>query len=220
MSSLTRTFGNLIIARTLSPDSVLIIFVRWFSESWLGDTSILMERLCPFITLMKSSYFCYFLWIFENVVEGSLSVSFCNFINYVMLLWSFLNSIFELICLFLFLGKYNTAWKESKYGVISGPYFPAFGLNTERYEVSLRIQSECGKIWTRNNYVFGHFSRSLKLLKLNESLDDPSLFLLTRKDTFLLLILVDTEFEVFHKRFFKKFHSVNLMNWVNVLAKL
>ena len=31
----------------------------------------------------------------------------------------------------------------------SGPYFPAFGLNTERYSVSLRTQSECGKIWTR-----------------------------------------------------------------------
>ena len=31
----------------------------------------------------------------------------------------------------------------------SGPYFPAFGLNTERYGVSLRIQSEYGKIWTR-----------------------------------------------------------------------
>ena len=27
-----------------------------------------------------------------------------------------------------------------------GPFFPAFGLNTERYVVSLRIQSECGKI--------------------------------------------------------------------------
>ena len=26
-----------------------------------------------------------------------------------------------------------TAWKVSKYGVISGPYFLAFGLNTERY---------------------------------------------------------------------------------------
>ena len=179
-----------------------------------------MERSCPFITLMKSSSFCYFLWIFENVVESSLSVSFCNFINYVMLLWSFLNSIFELVCLFLFLGKYNTAWKESKYGVISGRYFPAFGLNTERYEVSLRIQSKCGKIRTRNNYVFGHFSRSVKLLKFNESLDDPSQFLLTRKDTFLLLMLVDIEFEVFHKRFLKKFHSTNLMNWVNVLAKL
>ena len=48
----------------------------------------------------------------------------------------------------------------SKYGVISGLYFPAFGLNTERYEVSLRIQSECGKIRTRNNSVFGHFSGS------------------------------------------------------------
>ena len=31
----------------------------------------------------------------------------------------------------------------------SGPYFPAFGPNRERYGVSLRIQSECGKIRTR-----------------------------------------------------------------------
>ena len=29
------------------------------------------------------------------------------------------------------------------------PYFPAFGLNTKRNSVSLRIQSECGKIRTR-----------------------------------------------------------------------
>ena len=27
----------------------------------------------------------------------------------------------------------NTVWKVSKYGVISGPYFPVFGLNTERF---------------------------------------------------------------------------------------
>ena len=45
----------------------------------------------------------------------------------------------------------------SKYGVISGPYFPAFGLNTERY---VRVQSECGKIRTRSYSVFGHFSCS------------------------------------------------------------
>ena len=32
---------------------------------------------------------------------------------------------------------------------LPGPYFPEFGLNTERYSVSLRIQSECGKIGTR-----------------------------------------------------------------------
>ena len=48
-----------------------------------------------------------------------------------------------------------TTRKVSKYGVISGPFFPAFGLNTERYFVSLRIQSECEKMRTRNNSVFG-----------------------------------------------------------------
>ena len=31
----------------------------------------------------------------------------------------------------------------------SGPFFPAFELNTERYKVSLRFQSEYGKIRTR-----------------------------------------------------------------------
>ena len=31
----------------------------------------------------------------------------------------------------------------------SGPYRPRFGLSKERYRVSLRIQSECGKIRTR-----------------------------------------------------------------------
>ena len=33
----------------------------------------------------------------------------------------------------------------------SGPYFPLFGLNTERYGVSLHIQSECGKMRFRTN---------------------------------------------------------------------
>ena len=41
----------------------------------------------------------------------------------------------------------DTARIVSNYGVFSGLYFPAFGLNTERYGVS-------------NNSVFGHFSRS------------------------------------------------------------
>ena len=29
----------------------------------------------------------------------------------------------------------ETAWKLPKYGIFSGPYFPAFGLNMERYRV-------------------------------------------------------------------------------------
>ena len=40
-----------------------------------------------------------------------------------------------------------------------GPHFPAFGLNMERYGVSLCIQSECKKMRT------GHFSRILCIHK-------------------------------------------------------
>ena len=54
-----------------------------------------------------------------------------------------------------------TVWKVSKYAVFSRLYFPTFGLNTERYEVSIRIQSQCGKIRSRKNSVFGHFSCSV-----------------------------------------------------------
>ena len=31
----------------------------------------------------------------------------------------------------------------------SGPHFPEFGVNTERYSVSFRFQLECRKIWAR-----------------------------------------------------------------------
>ena len=48
-------------------------------------------------------------------------------------------------------GVSHTAWKVSKYGFISGPYYP---------DPALRIQSEYRKIRTKNNSVFGHFSRS------------------------------------------------------------
>ena len=47
-----------------------------------------------------------------------------------------------------------TARKVSKYGVFSGPYFPAFGLNTETYGENLHIKSRCGKIRTRKNSVW------------------------------------------------------------------
>ena len=53
----------------------------------------------------------------------------------------------------------------SKYGVFSGPYFPAFGLNTERYSVSLRIKSECGKTREKSepdNSEYGHFLRNVR----------------------------------------------------------
>ena len=39
----------------------------------------------------------------------------------------------------------------------SGPYFPAFGLNTEICKVNLRIQSKYGKIRTRKTPYFDTF---------------------------------------------------------------
>ena len=60
----------------------------------------------------------------------------------------------------------------SKYGFFSCPYFPAFELITERYFVSLRIQSECGKIQTRKNSVFGHFSHSVDVHAQHKSDDE------------------------------------------------
>ena len=34
---------------------------------------------------------------------------------------------------FIFATLLITAWKVLKYGVFSGPYFPVFGLNSEKY---------------------------------------------------------------------------------------
>ena len=44
--------------------------------------------------------------------------------------------------------NYNCA-KSVRIWSFSGPYFPAFRLNTKRYRVSLCIQFKCGKIRTR-----------------------------------------------------------------------
>ena len=45
--------------------------------------------------------------------------------------------------------KRNHCVKSDRIWKFSGPYFPAFGLNTEGYFISPRIQSERGKIQTR-----------------------------------------------------------------------
>ena len=49
--------------------------------------------------------------------------------------------------------------------LLSGPYFPVFGLKTEIYFVNVRIQCKYGKIRTRKNSVFGHFLQSVRCKK-------------------------------------------------------
>ena len=47
--------------------------------------------------------------------------------------------------------------KSVRFCCFSGPYFPEIGLNTERYSVSLGIQSEFERIWTRKTLNTGTF---------------------------------------------------------------
>ena len=51
-----------------------------------------------------------------------------------------------------------------------GPHSPAFWLKTQRYSVSLRIRSECGKIWTRitSNTDTFYAVKEIKCFPVNE----------------------------------------------------
>ena len=80
---------------------------------------------------------------FEGIY-GLLKQSSTNFT------WSILEC-FDLTCLLIIILLITTSSlvKGVRIRSYSGLYFPAFGLNTERYGVCLRIQSECQKIRTR-----------------------------------------------------------------------
>ena len=78
----------------------------------------------------------------NNFVFGqfSRSVSFPIFFasNFFHLFWIFEYCtgyiIFRVLLFFVHFSVLSyTAWKASKYGVISGPHFPIFGLNTGKY---------------------------------------------------------------------------------------
>ena len=73
-----------------------------------------------------------------------------------------------------------TAWKESKYGVFSGPYFPVFGLNTGKYgpektpyldtfhavllsETSLTVNSHCATFFMDLTHWFSSKMKNSKI---------------------------------------------------------
>ena len=85
----------------------------------------------------------------------------------------------------------DTAWNEFKYGVISGPYFPVFGLNTGKYgpEIAPYLKSftqwdfqsfykvqlfdniiSCENFWQYSGYneYFSHFTRKFILTVYSE----------------------------------------------------
>ena len=108
--------------------------------------------------LLSSSGHCFGApdWKFTDFIFYTFTFYLIHLIICACILES-LNKIFSTFNIF---ERAITVWKVSKYGVISGPYFPVLRLNMEIYGVSLRIQFEYREIRTRNNSVFGHFSRS------------------------------------------------------------
>ena len=64
----------------------------------------------------------------------------------------------------------STAWRLSKYGVFSGPYFPAFRLNAESYSIipySVRMRENTDQ----KNSTFRHFSLGVVMWLSSEGAD-------------------------------------------------
>ena len=100
-------------------------------------------------------------------------VNFFRSLNYGWYSWQLLNSLayprLTSQCYRGILFKNRDCVKSVHIWSYSSPYFPAFGLNTERHGVSLRFQWKCGKIWARitpntdtfhtvRNFSFYHFT--------------------------------------------------------------
>ena len=81
----------------------------------------------------------------------------CN--EYIKLLGTFSLAI-KPICLFIILNDEKLYSHCVKIVQIRSCFWSVFYCIRTEYKEILRIQSKCGKMQTRNNSVFGHFSRS------------------------------------------------------------
>ena len=124
-----------------------------------SSTSWPLKTLCLYIDMFFVFFYFFVLFLFWTFFLFYLMFS----LRFTFFVSSFSNfHIGHIFVNFLYpIFKVNenninssTAWKVSKYGVVSCMYFPAFGMNTEIYYVNLHIQSEYRKIRTRNNSVF------------------------------------------------------------------
>ena len=97
-----------------------------------------------------------------------------HFFHYQLKLETFLFFLELFLILIIFRKKYsdNHCVKSVRIWSFSGPHLTAFGINTERYSVSLRIQSKYLKIWTRktrNTNTFHKVNRFTSLLCIRKS---------------------------------------------------
>ena len=72
----------------------------------------------------------------------------------------------------------------------SGPYIPVFGLNTERYSISLRIRSKRGKTQARKTPNMDSEMLSFLLIKAHGARGYIRPRTLYKKDWLLLMVLL------------------------------
>ena len=85
-------------------------------------------------------------------------------------------------------------WKLSNYHCVksvriwrfSGPYFPSFGLNTERYSISLHIQFDSERKRTRKFRIRTLFTQCIIWQKKSDDLRDVSISMVADKTHFHL----------------------------------
>ena len=130
-----------------------------------------VKFLCKFIEItLDMGFLLYICCLFSEhlFLRTPLDDCFCIFPknlrqSYMLLFWQVpkyasdilrsLTKLFQVDVARLLDIHHSTIWKPPYEKCVrirsySGPHFSAFGLNTERYSVSLRIQSECGKMRT------------------------------------------------------------------------
>ena len=78
----------------------------------------------------------------EEILNGKLHFLWSTSSKFILLILK--EDVFAIQSIF-----FHNYVKSVRFRSFSCPYFLAFGLNTERYGVSLRFQSECWKIRTR-----------------------------------------------------------------------
>ena len=80
--------------------------------------------LVYFLTLCFIVFSRFFCFQIQIMIANEIRITAVN----VLIYYIQLRNISASLC-----NRLVTAWKVSKYGVISGPYFPVFGLNTGKY---------------------------------------------------------------------------------------
>ena len=120
--------------------------------TWQEHTVILtVWFLCFGSNIFSTNQTVWSFYIDINRLDWSFYITFCvtfyhhdSIYNQSNKFWSLTGFGLLFECLFK-----SQCMKSVSIRKYSGPHFPAFELNTERYSVSLRIQPERGKIQTR-----------------------------------------------------------------------